>query len=158
MSPIAICSSSYAHASLIHIADDAGSYWDYTLDNANFLSSPIFDPTTGFGGGGSQCLTDGPFRNWTIHLPSGTETQRQDRCLARALDPSLASQWLRKDIETEIKLQKDFGWFTVYLEGDPFSYMGLHGGGHFAIGGSAGDVYTSNTGQLQMPNNTSILE
>lgn len=116
------------------------------MDNSNLLQSPVFDPTTGFGGGGSQCLTDGPFKNWVIHVPAGTGTQRGDRCLSRALNPGIATQWLRKDIEFQCMAQKDYGWFSVYLEGDPFQNYGIHGGGHFAVGGSAGDVYTSNTG------------
>ena len=35
-----------------------------------------------------------------------------------------------------------------HLRGMRWRYgMGIHGGGHFPIGGSTGDVYTSNTGK-----------
>lgn len=51
------------------------SYWDWTLDWEDPLSSPVFDPMTGFGGDGDRqqpsstgvgyCLTD-----VLIHLPA----------------------------------------------------------------------------------------
>ena len=121
-------------------------YWDYTKDSTALLASPVFDPTTGFGGGGSTCVTDGPFVNWVINLPTGQGTQAAPRCLARALNPQLAQQWLTSSIEAQIMDNNDFGHFTLALEGDAFGGMGIHGGGHFSVGGSAGDVYTSNTG------------
>ena len=47
-------------------------YWDWTLDSTDLANSPVFDPTTGFGGDGDptgpitignsgRCVTSGPF-------------------------------------------------------------------------------------------------
>lgn len=93
-----------------------------------------------------RCVPNGPFSSWIIHLPSGTSVSRQDRCLSRQLSPQIASQWLLKTYEDQILAKPDFGHMTLALEGDTLGGMGLHGGGHFSVGGSAGDVYTSNTG------------
>ncbi|RPA77400.1 Di-copper centre-containing protein [Ascobolus immersus RN42] len=126
-------------------------YWDYTLDAGNFRNSPIFDPNTGFGGDGAGaqgCVSTGPFKDWTIHLPAQTSINRQDRCLSRRIDANIGNQWLTKRYEDDVLSKGDYGWMALALEGDTQGGYGIHGGGHFAIGGSAGDVYTSNTEPL----------
>jgi len=129
----------------------AQPYWDYTKDSASeatFRASPMWDTVSGFGsdGTGSQnCVTTGPFKNWVLNLPSGTSLQRQTRCLQRKLNPQQATTWLLKRYEDDVKSKNDYGWMSLALEGDTQGGSGLHGGGHFAVGGAAGDVYTSNS-------------
>lgn len=136
------------------------SYWDYSLDVpptaevTSLSASPIFSPDTGFGGDGQYandsslpgldlpkgtgggCVTDGPFADWTIHIGRNTTQIRDDRCLQRSLNPTIANDWCNANVEAEIMAQKDFGWMHHVLEGEPsYVKMGVHGGGHFAVGG-----------------------
>ncbi|KAK3644027.1 hypothetical protein LTR56_009879 [Elasticomyces elasticus] len=66
-------------------------YWDWTLDNEALEKSPVFDPTTGFGGDGEvdgeitvgrsgRCLVDGPFTNITADY---YDVKYQPHCLSR---------------------------------------------------------------------------
>ncbi|KAJ5089768.1 Di-copper centre-containing protein [Penicillium argentinense] len=115
----------------------------------------IFLPA-GTGGG---CVTSGPFKNYTISMgpadlvvPGRNVSTRKHpltynpRCLRR----DLTSAILRKfntypDIVNLIVQSKDVWDFEMLMQGFPDSgLIGVHGGGHFSMGGDPGrDVYVS---------------
>lgn len=63
-------------------------YWDEMRDadsSYNVSDSVVFDPTTGFGGEGGDCVTDGPFANTTLRLAeSWGVINTTEYCLARS--------------------------------------------------------------------------
>lgn len=64
-------------------------YWEETVDMDDFTSSVVFDPVTGFGGQGGECIEDGPFVNLTIHLTynfTSLEFYADERCVHRAFN------------------------------------------------------------------------
>ena len=148
----------------------AQPYWDWTLDVSSpskFPSSPVFSATHGFGGNGpfvpvaddnplkvpgrtgGGCVTSKPFAGVAdlVHLGPGDSVTYNPQCLRRDLSPSFAAQYLGMK-QTRITLsQPDFGWFARTVEGSPsFDASGVHGGGHFGVGGTLGqmgDLYVS---------------
>ncbi|KAF9638700.1 Tyrosinase [Lasiodiplodia theobromae] len=146
----------------------AQPYWDWTLDVASetdFLASPVFDPILGFGGNGlliplntsdplsvpgrtgGGCIQDGPFANLTVNLGPLSDLSGNPRCLARDFSPYFAGRYLGMN-QTQVTLsQPDFGWFDRVVEGGPsFDASGVHGGGHYGVGGTygqMGDLYAS---------------
>ncbi|KAK4186436.1 hypothetical protein QBC35DRAFT_524284 [Podospora australis] len=149
----------------------AQPYWDWTLDatsEAAFLASPVFDPITGFGGNGPSlawdpsnpfpevpgrsgggCVTDGPWAgdDDVVHLGPAASVTYTPQCLKRDLSPYFAARYLGMN-QTQLTLsQPDFGWFNTIVEGQPsFEASGVHGGGHYGVGGNMGqmgDLYTS---------------
>ncbi|PGH01133.1 hypothetical protein AJ79_08004 [Helicocarpus griseus UAMH5409] len=146
----------------------AQPYWDWTLDvtpSSNFPRSPVFHPEFGFGGNGpwlegnssdpghvpgrtgGGCVIDGPFKDMVVHLGPGDSVEDNPRCLTRDLSPYFAGRYLAMN-QTELTLsQPDFGHFTRVDDGGPsFEASGLHGGGHYGVGGTygqMGDLYTS---------------
>lgn len=119
----------------------------------------MFSATDGFGGNGvlpevpeffvGYCIGDGPFADWTINIAEGPVAEAGPRCLARHLVPFFGQGWLTAANEAEIKSKTNFGDMVFTLEGEPtFEQLGMHGAGHFGIGGSAGNVYTSNSDPL----------
>lgn len=62
-------------------------YWDEMRDadaSVNVSDSVVFDPKTGFGGEGGDCVTDGPFVNITLHLhETWGVIETYDYCLYR---------------------------------------------------------------------------
>ncbi|PWY87089.1 Di-copper centre-containing protein, partial [Aspergillus sclerotioniger CBS 115572] len=67
---------------------DTLPYWDWTLDHANLIRSPIWHPIDGFGSNGSgpdsvaagHCVQDGPFAGFTAAYFEGTY---HPHCLSR---------------------------------------------------------------------------
>ncbi|KAM7206587.1 tyrosinase-like protein [Naviculisporaceae sp. PSN 640] len=110
-----------------------------------------FPPGTGGG-----CVNQGPFSNLTISLgpvvlpeygsPNVTFNPNghlnNPRCLKRDLNPWVAQQWTTFRNTTELILQSsNIFEFNTELSGDPrgtTNPMGVHGGGHFTIGGDPG--------------------
>ncbi|KAL1638483.1 hypothetical protein SLS56_000292 [Neofusicoccum ribis] len=146
----------------------AQPYWDWTLDvktEADFLSSPVFDPVFGFGGNGllipvnlsdplsvpgrtgGGCIQDGPFVNLTVNLGPLSDLSGNPRCLARDFSPYFANRYLGMNTTQVTLSQPDFGWFDRVVEGGPsFDASGVHGGGHYGVGGTygqMGDLYAS---------------
>ncbi|KAI9155098.1 D-amino-acid oxidase [Paramyrothecium foliicola] len=86
----------------------AQPYWDWSIDAdaVNVPNSPIFDPTTGFGGNGQRtnstqpgferCLVDGPFANTNLTLGMGwpDEDSAGDRlhCLSRQFNNAIPDE------------------------------------------------------------------
>lgn len=140
----------------------AQPYWDWTRDvssETDFVKAPVFDPELGFGGNGKYipsntsdpfyvpgrdgggCVTDGPFSgiNDFVHLGPQNNITYTPRCLRRDFSPSFAMEYLSIN-QTLVTLgQEDFGWFARVVEGEPsFSASGIHGGGHYGVGGTLG--------------------
>lgn len=139
----------------------AQPYWDWTLDTPaeRWASSPVFDPVTGFGGNGAYvagdpadpsavpgrtgggCVTDGPFAGIgdLVHLGPRDRVTYNPQCLKRDLSPYFAGRYLAMN-QTQLTLsQPDFGHFDRVVQGGPsFETSGVHGGGHYGIGGNFG--------------------
>jgi len=142
-------------------------YWDYSIDAkaGNLTNAPVFKAdsfggngefkaegaTPGMWGGG--CVKDGPFKDWVIKAPKGTTplSQPGNACLSRNIWEEL-SFWMLPEREAEIKAETNYLDMVITLEGEPnFEQVGMHGAGHWAIGGfsgSASDVYTSTSDPL----------
>lgn len=145
-------------------------YWDWNLDvtpSSKFVKSPIFDPVHGFGGNGPYveipdsplnvpgrtgggCITDGPFVNMTVRMGPANDTSGNPRCLSRDFSPYFAGRYLGRNQTGLTLAQSDFGWFDRVTEGGPsFDASGIHGGGHYGVGGTLGemgDLYNSPSG------------
>ncbi|KAL7273540.1 hypothetical protein RUND412_003605 [Rhizina undulata] len=148
----------------------AQPYWDVPRDSAalSLPSSPIWDPETGFGGDGEYipglinpvdpkippgtgggCIKDGPFKNWTLHLGLNTTLIRDDHCLRRNMNPTVASVWMTRDQEKNILRQTNFWDMDLQLEGYPsWELLKIHGAGHNLQGGAATDIWTSTSEPL----------
>jgi tyrosinase len=147
----------------------AQPYWDWTLDVTSvckFGKSPVFDPVFGFGGNGpwvpsdganpgmdvpgrtgGGCVKNGPFKDMVVNLGPQGDLSGNPRCLKRDFSPSFAHRYLGMN-QTKLTLdQPDYGTFDRVVEGGPsFDASGVHGGGHYSVGGTfgqMGDLYTS---------------
>ncbi|KAK0657072.1 hypothetical protein B0T16DRAFT_400842 [Cercophora newfieldiana] len=142
----------------------AQPYWDWTLDTpaSNFANSPVFDALTGFGGNGpflptdpnsffppvpgrtgGGCVETGPFAGIPdlVHLGPSASVTYDPQCLKRDFSPYFAARYLGMN-QTQLTLsQPDFGWFARIVEGGPdYELSGVHGGGHYGVGGSLGQM------------------
>lgn len=150
--------------------EGAQPYWDWTLDVNpawKFPKSPVFHGVFGFGSNGpfipanesdpgevpgrtgGGCVEDGPFEKMTVRLGPLDDLSGNPRCLSRDLSPYFANRYLGIN-QLELTLsQSDFGHFTRVDDGGPsFDNSGLHGGGHYGVGGTygqMGDLYASPT-------------
>ncbi|KAF2475506.1 Di-copper centre-containing protein [Lindgomyces ingoldianus] len=137
-------------------------------DFFNYTGFCINDPITGIcqiniaQGVGGGCVTKGPFKDWTPTLgpvfpavtylnqtnpdPAGLGRYYNPRCLRRDISTYISSKWLKdSDIAYLITNNTKIADFWYYLQGDfPAGYMGVHGAGHFTVGGDPGsDFFTS---------------
>ncbi|KAG6908852.1 hypothetical protein DXG01_003018 [Tephrocybe rancida] len=67
------------------------SWWNETLDDGNYINSPLFSPDA-FGGNGvadTMCIVDGPFANYPSSL-SATTFSDADLFMARFPGPHMA--------------------------------------------------------------------
>ena len=105
------------------------SYWDEPLDVVNITSSPVFDPITGFGGNGSSpslCVTDGPFKNLTLHI--ATNFTASNYCMTRNFSPCSFKSAAQKNVDKCMLLQT-FEEARNCLENGP------HAAGHSGVSG-----------------------
>lgn len=146
------------------------SYWDWTLDlppRGNFVDSPIFDGILGFGGNGpfvpgptsgsvpgrtgGGCVTNGPFKDMQVRIGPGDSVSGNPRCLTRDFSPYFAGRYLGQNVTQQALRQPSFVAFDRAIEGGPsFDLSGLHGGGHYGVGGTLGtlgDLYNSPAGE-----------
>lgn len=117
-----------------------------------FTDIPIpFKPGTGGG-----CVFKGPFKDLVTRIgpvavplygsptTGGVENPAGDnpRCLTRDLNPDVASRVNSFRNTTELILDHDnVGDFQGFMSGDPryvLGQVGIHGGGHFIMGGDPG--------------------
>lgn len=131
------------------------------MSEGDFLASPVFDPSSGFGGNGpwianstnpelvapgrtgGGCVTNGPFKDLELHLGPRRNIERNNQCLTRDFSPFVAITYLSSAGVTDVLEQRDFGWFDILSQGgvvvEDYKY---HVGGHLAIGGELGTVST----------------
>lgn len=107
-------------------------------------------------GTGSGCVTTGPFGNLTMRLGPASmpnygntnSTAAADpmadnyRCLRRDLNTAVLARYSNFYNSTTLVLNsRDVGQFQGMMQGDPrlvTGELGVHGGGHFTIGGDPG--------------------
>ncbi|KAL7619804.1 hypothetical protein AAE478_010349 [Parahypoxylon ruwenzoriense] len=115
---------------------------------------PVYLPA-GTGGG---CVTSGPFKNMQVNLGpvsmplnngtvlTGTGLDYNPRCLKRDISATVNSAYANAtSILNLIRQNNDIADFQLVMQGVPGSgSIGVHGGGHYTIGGDpAGDVFVS---------------
>ncbi|KAJ3124239.1 hypothetical protein HK098_001301 [Nowakowskiella sp. JEL0407] len=145
---------------------DGLPYWDWSLDSDpnTFAQSPIF-ASDAFGGNGPKltgnpssvggldipnhtgggCVQDGAFKDMVVSLGPGASLTANPRCLSRDLVPRLAINFQQSRID-KIMASTSFVAFDAAIEpAPPFSgsgidwdNVGVHGAGHYSIGGSFG--------------------
>jgi tyrosinase len=153
------------------------SYWDWTLDthsSAQFTQSPVFDATFGFGGNGPYlpsppgsppgfevpgrtgggCVANGPFSTMVVRMGPADDMTGNPRCLHRDLSPTFATQFLNEGITEDTISKSDYGHFMRAVEGETnFEHSGIHGGGHYGVGGTLGemgDLFNSPSGMFTL--------
>lgn len=128
------------------------------LDVPNLFGSPIFSPTTGFGGNGvvatptpnpsmnqtgpesalpRHCVQDGPFRASAYQIRIGQKNMRvrEDRCLERNLVDFVGQVWMTRQREQDLMDMPDYVGMSQLLEGGTtFEDMGVHGCSHATVG------------------------
>jgi len=110
-------------------------------------------------GTGGGCVTSGPFVNYTVNLgpaslplPGGTTLAAKNpfdynpRCLKRDLTTEIIRTFVNISSVADLILKYDDIWdFETVMQGTLGSgSIGVHGGGHYAMGGDPGrDFYVS---------------
>ncbi|KAF3059613.1 hypothetical protein GL218_04835 [Daldinia childiae] len=116
--------------------------------------APVYLPA-GTGGG---CVTSGPFKRMKVNLGpvslplnngsvlTGTGLEYNPRCLTRDISAGVNSAYANATSVVNLILNnKNVGDFQMVMQGVPGSgSIGVHGGGHYTIGGNpADDVFVS---------------
>ena len=102
-------------------------------------------------GTGGGCITTGPFKNLKLRIPRKNLIDPDPgRCLERNFNTWVLNEWNKPSDELDLLKFDSFWPFANELEGGSrnFTYMGMHGSGHAAIGGAMNDAWTSNSDPL----------
>lgn len=102
-------------------------YWNEVLDMDDLAGSVVFDPDTGFGGEGSDCVTDGPFVNLTLHMNSSGTTE--DYCLTRSFNSNGFQSGVQANLDECFNM-------TTYEDAFDCYQVNPHTAGHSAVGGT----------------------
>ncbi|TVY39261.1 Tyrosinase-like protein [Lachnellula subtilissima] len=109
-------------------------------------------------GSGGGCIYSGPFKNSTVHLGpvsptlaeseivSNNGTIYNPRCLKRDVSSWVSTRWSTEENSTTLITENsDIYSFQNTMQGNfTAGNYGVHGAGHFTIGGDpGGDIYTS---------------
>ncbi|TVY44172.1 Tyrosinase-like protein [Lachnellula occidentalis] len=111
-------------------------------------------------GQGGGCIYSGPFKNSTVHLGPVSPTLAESeivtsenngtiynpRCLKRDVSSWVSTRWSTEDNSTTLITENsDIDSFQTTMQGNfTAGSYGVHGAGHFTIGGDpGGDIYTS---------------
>ncbi|KAH7075530.1 hypothetical protein BKA63DRAFT_299325 [Paraphoma chrysanthemicola] len=106
---------------------------------------------------GGGCLNTGPFKNWTINLgpvqtvwpnippnPQSNGLGYNPRCLSRELNPQASQSTTEERVVSLILDHPDIASFQDTMQYVVPGDLGIHGGGHYTIGGDAGgDLFNS---------------
>lgn len=126
-------------------------YWDESPEAGQFKSSSILSPTTGFGGDGSPaagtvawtlgtihhsagCITDGPFKDYRLHIGPGMDNH--EHCISRNIS-NAASYGASSDNVSYCMNMETFATAWPCIERNP------HHGGHRGVGGEMWNPYSS---------------
>ncbi|KAJ3125764.1 hypothetical protein HK098_008224 [Nowakowskiella sp. JEL0407] len=155
----------YLHAECGY--DGAIPYWDWSLDSGvdKFPKSPVFAPSA-FGGNGDfvdvdpsnttgvffpgrtggGCVKNGAFVGLKVNVGPGNSTAYNPHCISRDFVPDLSEVLSKENVEKTLG-KPDFYNFDFYFQGEDFfrsnfnmSEFGVHGAGHFVIGGTLGSM------------------
>ncbi|ORX89472.1 Di-copper centre-containing protein, partial [Basidiobolus meristosporus CBS 931.73] len=106
-------------------------YWDWSIDSQAPETSAIFKPEYFGASGESECITEGPFKDWKMYVPT-------PHCLKR--------QWSKGDkisalyppelLAKIVTGAKSYNEFRTAIEAAPHALV------HVNIGGKTGDVGT----------------
>jgi tyrosinase len=101
-------------------------YWEEQLDAGHFMSSAVLHDFGGPGSGTTDCITSGPFANYTNHLGPGYEYT--EHCVNRQINETMSA--LSAQEQVDICLSKK-DWLNAWtcIEDSP------HVGGHGGVGG-----------------------
>lgn len=141
-------------------------YWDYPL-HPRLAESPIFDGSAtslgsngsaGEGEDGSMCIERGPFSDATVTFgpfppasfglvqPEGWG-RSNPRCMARNLNDGALRVFNNQSNIDALLASPDITTVLRWLNSRAFLFgfteRGIHGGGHFSIGGTNGDFFAS---------------
>jgi len=101
---------------------------------------------------GGGCVQDGPFKDMVVNMGPNDNITGNPRCLSRDFSPYVAATFSGVNMTIFNMKQPDFGWFARTIQDEPsIERMGIHGGGHFSVGGALGqmgDMQTSPAGGL----------
>lgn len=129
-----------------------GSNGQYVPNRSDtYLYTQQVNMPPGTGGG---CLTSGPFLNYTVNLgpldlPNAENVDSNyaynPRCLDRDINPFFTQSYNTFTNLTDLVLENIYlenfqDVMQGYGEGNPF---GIHGGGHWAVGGAMSDFHSS---------------
>ncbi|KAK4208273.1 tyrosinase [Rhypophila decipiens] len=129
------------------------------IGDNNTANPPIILPP----GSGGGCITSGPFKNMSLNLgpvaldapggvrytaPTGNPLDYNPRCLKRDLTDEIIRTYVNANATLNNIIQApDIATFQSIMQGpviDGKKLIGIHGGGHFSLGGDpARDLYTS---------------
>lgn len=114
------------------------------LKSHSLLHSPVFDPSTGFGGpgtGAGGAVIEGPFASY--NLSRGPGQMVSNHRLIRQFNHTMITYLTSAQVLNTTK-QPTFERFRVELEGAPVTpTIKLHDAGHRLIGGDMGNTYSS---------------
>ncbi|KAJ5167769.1 N-acetyl-6-hydroxytryptophan oxidase ivoB [Penicillium canariense] len=109
-------------------------------------------------GTGGDCTRCGPFKDMVVHLgpfsrmlPSLTEIpspgfEYNPRCLNRSLNNFVAAHFTNVTQVSHLMAAADIADFQMVMDhwpAEPTGVLGLHGGGHFSIGSTLQDLFSS---------------
>ena len=117
---------------------DGLPWWNEPLDAGNFISSPLLDPVTGFGGNGTgqpgNCVVDGPFADLIVNIGPGFTNR--PRCVNRRINDAFSPLTNQTYVDDALS-KPDYAsaWLAIY--------MGPHLFGHIALAMMDGNSITS---------------
>ncbi|KAG4425556.1 hypothetical protein IFR04_001253 [Cadophora malorum] len=151
------------HRYFVHVYETAlaecgykgsATYWDWTLDSLAPSTSPIWSPTTGFGGNGSpnttepgsfgstrKCVADGPFNSLR---PTYITDSYSPHCLSRnwnngSSEPGrMLGEYYSPEVVDGGQKLGNYSAYRYQLEGTP------HGAIHAMMGGDMGPSTSPN--------------
>lgn len=132
-------------------------YWDEKRDadhSSDVGDSTVFDPETGFGGEGGDCVTDGPFVNITLRLSEDWGVvSSSDYCLSRSFNNQGFQGASSTYVDACMAAQK-FTTADECLRSDP------HTAGHAGVGGTMLDAvcYIGTSLSTLLPGSSSIVQ
>lgn len=105
-----------------------GRYWDEVHDAGHFSASDVFSPRDGFGGDGAgpdDCIQDGPFAEYILHMGPGYSNT--EHCITRSINDNVSNAASLHRIQ-ECLQQPDFANAWPCIEAAP------HIAGHRGVG------------------------